>query len=278
MPNVKNIGAPINLIAHGRSGTSLIQSIFANHPAFDICGETSPLVFGVWHSTERLEGIVRWDPTLQGNQDFRLRCGKAVRGATLETFRNPKKRFWMQKPIGIPWVWGILGHRGLSEDEKISWFWEVLAYSFPEGKNITVLRHPYDVVISAEKYWGIAPLKAWESVVKMARILGHEKAQICHAVVYDKLVVEPLAETERIFDAIDRPFNPLCLKAFEKIWVPDMKTRQTEASPDSPRIIARFSHRSEWDHLPLKQFSQDDRNVITAMWRRYGHELVLKSP
>ena len=278
MPNSLNINAPITLVANGRSGTSLIQSIFANHPSFDICGENSALIFGVWHSIERMEGIVRPDPELKAQPNHNLRCGKAVRAAMLETFRQPNKRFWMQKPIGIPWVWGILGHRGLSDDEKASWYWEVLAESFPKGTNITVLRHPYDVVLSAMNYWGITAKQAWDSVVKVARILDHPKSDITHAVVYDRLVQEPLAETELLFEAINRPFNPLSLKAFEKVWVPEMSTRQTEAKPDNPRINAQFSRQSDWGRLKDQDFSEADRDVLISMWRRYGAELSLLPP
>lgn len=278
MPNIHNISAPVTLIANGRSGTSLIQSIFKNHPAFDICGENAALIFGVWHSTERLEGLVRPDNSLGPGADFKLRCGKAVRAATLETFRRPGKKHWMQKPIGVPWVWWALDRQGMTEAERIEWYWQVLKYSFPEGENITVLRHPYDVVLSAEKYWKITFRQAWSSIVKMARILGHPSARISHAVSYDMLVQEPLAETERLFEAINRPFSTKTLLAFEKLWVPDMDTRQTEMKATHPRKLAQFSRQSDWGQLRNESFTQEERDVICAMWQRYGVELTLKSP
>ena len=278
MPNPRNIDAPVTLIANGRSGTSLIQSIFSHHPAFDCCGETAAMVFGVWHSTERLKGIVRPDRNLGATPDFELRCGKAVRAVMLDTFRAGNKRFWMHKPIGVPWVWQTLGKQGMSEAERVKWYWQVMAVSFPESQNITVLRHPYDVVISAVNYWNITPQQAWSSVVRMARILGHRDANITYAVNYSQLVKEPLAETERMFEAIGRPFNPLCLKAFESIWVPDMETRKAAYSAANPRVDDRFSRQKEWSQLAGEDFSEAERNTICSMWRRYGVELVLKSP
>ncbi len=278
MPNIRNINAPITLIANGRSGTSLVQSIFNNHPVFDTCGENAAQIFGTWHATERLKGLVRPDHALGRDIDFRLRCGKAVRAVVLETFRRPGKKHWMQKPIGVPWVWWALGKQGLSEEERIKWYWQVLEYSFPEGQNITVLRHPYDVVLSAEKYWGISLEKAWASIVRMARILGHDSANITHAVSYDQLVQEPLGETERLFSAIDRPFSIKTLQAFERIWVPEMNTRDTALQPDHPRFVARFSRQAEWGRLQGVDFPLEEREVIIAMWRRYGVGLSLKSP
>lgn len=274
MPNSNNILAPVTLIANGRSGTSLIQSIFQNHPAFDICGETAAQIFGTFHATDRLEGLVRADYRLAQGVDFKERSGKATRAAFLDTFRNPNKRFWMHKPIGVPWVWQALGQRGMSEEERIKWYWQVLAYTFPEGTNITVLRHPYDVTLSAEKYWGITLKQAWGSIVRMARILGHRDAAIKHAVVYDSLVQEPLAETERLFAAIERPFNPASLRAFEHIWVPEMGARKVALEENNPRLQARFTRKEEWDRVRAAGFSQEDHNTLSAMWQRYGAELT----
>lgn len=275
MPNVHNINAPITLVANGRSGTSLIQSIFSNHPSFDICGENSAQIFGVWHSTERMKGIVRPDHQLGPQANFNLRCGKAVRAAVLETFRKPGKKHWMQKPIGVPWVWGVLGQQGLSEDERIEWYWNVLAHTFPEGVNITVLRHPFDVVLSAESYWGISHKQAWASIVKMARILGHPAAKVTHAISYEKLVEEPLSETTRLFEAINRPFSSKTLQAFENIWVPEMGTPKTKLEAAHPRTIAGFTRQKEWGLLNKTDFPQEERTIICEMWQRYGSDLSL---
>ena len=274
MPNSKNILAPVTLIANGRSGTSLIQSIFGNHPAFDICGETAAQIFGTFHATDRLEGLVRADNLLEPNVDFKERSGKATRAAILETFRRPGKRYWMHKPIGVPWVWNALGQRGLEEDDRIKWYWDVLAYSFPESMNITVLRHPYDVVLSAEHYWGITLKQAWGSIVRMAQILSHKNANIKHAVVYDLLVQEPLAETERLFSAIERPFNPASLHAFEHLWVPEMGKQKVDLKDDNPRLQAQFARKKDWERVRAAGFSQGDHEVLTAMWEQYGAKLA----
>lgn len=273
MPNTNNILAPVTLLANGRSGTSLIQSIFSNHPGFDTCGETAAQIFGTFHATDRLEGLVRADFRLPKDASFKARSGKATRAALLETFRNPNTRFWMHKPIGVPWVWQALGQSELSEEDRIKWYWDVLAYTFPESENITVLRHPYDVVLSAENYWGITLKQAWGSIVRMAQILGHANANIRHAVVYDRLVQEPLAETERMFTAIDRPFNPSCLRAFEHIWVPEMGERKQALDNSHARHKAKFTRKGDWGRVQDAGFSQEDHDILAAMWHKYGVSL-----
>ncbi|MBL4806608.1 MAG: sulfotransferase [Rhodobacteraceae bacterium] len=181
MPNRFNIHTPITLIANGRSGTSLVQGIFSHHPHFDTCGETASLLFGVWYATEQLKGLVRPDLELGSEGDFDQRCGKAVRASFIATFRAPKKTFWMHKPISIPWVWQVLKNHGLTDAECVTWYWNALNTAFPEAVNITILRHPYDVVLSAMAFWGISAKAAWTSIVKMARILAHPDASVKYA-------------------------------------------------------------------------------------------------
>lgn len=272
MPNKNNIDAPVTLIANGRSGTSLCQAIFSHHPDFDTCGETGALLFGVWHSVEQLKGIVRPDRFLPADSSFDLRCGKAVRAAFITTFRAPNKKYWVHKPIGTPWVWSRIKQTSTAE-EAAAWYWRALTTAFPQSKTITILRHPYDVVLSASEYWKIDVKAAWRSIVNMAEILEHPASSVVHAVDYDQLLHDPAGETLKLFDAVDRPFHTDCLKAFEKLWVQQQKSKPGQISAAPDKIKQNFSRRESWASLKTSDFSNQDHDTLIRMWAKYGVEL-----
>ena len=103
----ENIKSPITLISHGRSGTSLLQNIFDAHPDISVAGETADLIFSTWYSLWRAKGIV---PGLIENGNvvpWEQRAARGVRAVFDEIF-NIETQYWMQKPIGQPFVNGYI--------------------------------------------------------------------------------------------------------------------------------------------------------------------------
>ncbi len=96
MPNIRNIESPITLIAHSRSGTSVLLRAFGLHPDVEAVGETANLVFTTWRALEQISGLTRY-----GNADCSADAAVLVRNAFLHAFPSPK-RHWMHKPIGVP--------------------------------------------------------------------------------------------------------------------------------------------------------------------------------
>ena len=59
----------------------------------------------------------------------------------------------------------------------------LMMYSQP-GKFITILRHPCDVVLSAQGYWGREELQIWRGIATMSRCILHKASKITYAVKF----------------------------------------------------------------------------------------------
>ena len=169
MPNPDNITRPITLVSYGRSGTSLVHRVLGSHPQVDACGETQPLIFGTWEATSRVRNVIRPDTHLPKGVDFDERCAKAVRAVFLAHFDAPGKPRWAHKPINLPYTFD----RRQKENPRrmaraIESYWPIMNACFPEATAITVLRHPYDVALSAQAYWGHPIERIWRHMVRMA--------------------------------------------------------------------------------------------------------------
>ena len=273
MPNPQNIHRPITMISHGRSGTSLAMNILGQHPDVLACGETAPMLFGTWHAMEKERGIIRPDPERPPG-DHDARCAKAVRAVFLATFPDGDSAAaeWMHKPINIPWVMNHLP--GLKDwDEKAGWYWRVLHGSFPGSRNITILRHPYDVVLSAAEYWGAPHGKTWEQLVRMARVLIHPESDVGLGLSHARLVEDRDAEVARLLDHLGLPHHPSCFRATGKVYVP-RRNESRIAKADEPELVSRgFSRRDQWAGIDMAGFTRADRDILAAMWSRFGETL-----
>lgn len=262
------------MISHGRSGTSLIMNILGQHPDVLACGETAPMLFGTWHAMEKVRGIIRPDPELGGGGDHDARCAKAVQAVFLATFPDGRDSAveWMHKPINIPWVMNHLP--GVKDfDLRAAWYWRVLHRSFPESRNITILRHPYDVILSAAEYWGAPHQKTWEALIRMARVLTHADSNVGLALSHARLVEEPDSEVARLLDHLSLVRDPACFRATGKVYVPRRQETRVAKSAE-PDLVARgFSRREQWDSIDRSDFTDTDRDILAAMWSGFGETL-----
>ncbi len=271
MPNLDNINDPITMIAHGRSGTSLCMSILRAHPDVTTVGETASMLFGAFHSMERVGGTIRPDPELGGREAHNARCGKAVRAMYLASFPDDSPR-WMQKPINVPFITHVLpGMRRFRQ--KADWYWNALHTTFPGSTNVTILRHPYDVVLSAAEYWKVPQLRAWKGIVNMARILNHPASNVDFAVVHARLVDDSKTEVARFLDHLNLSHHPKCFAATDKVYVPQRKTNRVPKSDMPEHVVRGFSRRDSWSRLQMSDFRNREREVIAAMWARFGETL-----
>jgi hypothetical protein len=274
MPNPDNITRPVTLVGHGRSGTSVIFNAFRRHPDFDAAGETAPLLFGTWLAMERCKGIVRPDSTLPEAADFEERCAGAVRAAFLSAFPSDRPR-WMHKPIGAPFVWQLLQRQGMEPPAFFAWYWRAMRRSFPGGRVVTVLRHPYDVMLSAERYWGAAHEASWRQLAFMARLLTAPDSAVEAAVSFDDLVADGPAELGRLFDRLGLAMAPGALTALDVGWVTEMGVHRRSRAEAADRFAAGFSRRAEWGRIDRAGLAQPGRAAIAALWRRFGRDLEL---
>lgn len=274
MPNKDNIRRPVTLISNGRSGTSLTFNIFRAHPDFDVCGETAPFLFGTWYSMEKIKGVIRKDYELGANADHNLRCAKVVQSAFIAAFEDNEKTQWMHKPIGVPWTFRMLEAQGMKFNQCIKWYWDVMDTSFPDGRNITILRHPYDVVLSAAKYWGNTHANAWKAIVRMARIINHSRSNIDFGLSHARLVEDRDTEIARLLDHLNLEHHPACFEATDRVYVAERRERPKPKEAMADHVKRGFSHKDSWSEIDMSSFTQRDRDAIVAMWARFGEELT----
>lgn len=277
MPNAQNITRPITLISYGRSGTSLVHNVIADHPDVDGCGETGALLHGVWASSQKVKGVVRNDYDLGRDVDMRLRSGKAVRAVFLSHFKDEDRSRWVHKPINVPATIA-------PEPQTAAWrvrkaagtYWDAMAYSFPDSINITVLRHPYDVITSARAFWGFDVAHIWQQLVNMAVLIDHEQSDIAFAVSYERMSRRPKAEIKRLLDHVGLDERPACYRAAKQVWVPH-EPEKAEALKGRKLSLGgpRFSYKERWSEIDRKSFRRADKDILIKMWARFGETLQL---
>ncbi len=242
------------------------------HPDVTACGETRPMIFGVWQSMERVRGVIRPDPVLGGKDAHDARCAKAVRAVFEATFPDEGQPRWFHKPINTPTE--FRQHmRGLSTQEKGDWYWTVLHNCFPRGQNLTILRHPYDVVLSSVDYWKADPLGAWEGIVGMAELILHQKSDVEFALSHRRLVEDPQPEIARLLTHVGLSHHPRCFNATEKVYVPQRDTNRVPREQMQDHVSRGFSRRDEWHKLDTSKFKDSDRETLVRMWARFGEPL-----
>lgn len=255
MPNITNIKAPISLIAHGRSGTSLLFKAFAARNDMDCIGEAGNLVFTTWRALEHVSGLTRYgkveDPDVYGRD-----AGALVRKAFLTIYPSEREK-WMMKPIGTPRImWDFPGN---DWDALADWYWTVFNTSFPQARKFSIVRHPNDVFLSSKKYWGGKDMALWRAQYIMYKILCHPRAGLRHIVLYDQLVADPEPQMRRMMDRIGVPFEASMMNAFDQLHVPTAGVHvQSDAADILQQKAAKgFSREEEWAEIEDAEFREE---------------------
>ena len=272
MPNPDNSDSPITLLSYGRSGTSLTMSIMRGHPDVLACGETGPMIFGIWQTMERVRGVIRPDPELGGKEAHDARCAKAVRAVFEATFPDEGQPHWFHKPINTSAIFRQSMQRW-STQRQGDWYWNVLNSCFPRGRTLTILRHPYDVVLSSAEYLKADPQGAWEGIVGMAELILHDKSTVDFALSHRRLVEDPEPEITRLLTHLRLSHHPRCYKATERVYVPERNLNRVPKEDMQDHVRRGFSRRDEWHKLDTSKFTDRDRETLVKMWARFGEPL-----
>ena len=275
MPNADNITRPITLVSYGRSGTSLVHRVLGSHPDVDACGETQPLIFGTWEATSRVRNVIRRDIHLPQGVDFDERCAKAVRAVFLGHFDAPGKPRWAHKPINLPYTFERRQKDNPRKmDRALDTYWPIMTACFPQATNITVLRHPYDVALSAQAYWGHPIERIWRHVVRMAQVIDHPDSPIRFAVSHARMSQEPEPEIARLLDHVGLSHDPACFAAATKVYVSAKGAGAKPKAQMTDHVERAFSHRDRWSELDRSSFTDADHEVLTRMWARFDETLT----
>jgi hypothetical protein len=265
MPNLRNIEAPVTLVAFGRSGTSLLSSLFDRHPDFRFAGETANLVFGSWHAAEfSASGI---PPLVEGGKHVPDvdRAARAVRQAFLTCIPDDRPH-WFHKPIGLPVIIPVL-FRSDQWSEAAEWYWKVMRASFPKARYFTVLRNPCDVVLSSQAYWGYDQATMWHSLGLFSYILGHSSSPVDYAIRFEDLTQNRKKATEELFSYLGVRFDDKVMDAFGKVHAPVAgRDKLTEAGASRQR---------EWDRLDARAAPSHLVEPIIKLFSKFGFEVDL---
>ncbi|MCP5419910.1 MAG: hypothetical protein H6970_07160 [Gammaproteobacteria bacterium] len=263
MPNESNIESPIQLVAFGRSGTSLISNVFERHPDFRFVGETANLIFGSWDAVEFSAGGIPqlFDGSYWVSEDER--AGRVIRQTFLTCFPDDKK-YWFHKPIGVPTA--VMSKFDRSRwDEAGEWYWKVMRTSFPHAKYFTLLRHPCDVVLSAQSYWGHDEGGLWWALGFIAYLLTHPASPVRYAIHFDELTESKQDVLQRLFAYLQVPFDAESLGAFDTIHAP------AQGRDDLSRHTA--TRRNEWSRLNPAFVQPFYLEQIDRLFDQFGYAL-----
>lgn len=248
MPNRENIRSPITLFGNGRSGTSVLYRAFSQHPDVEGCGESANLAFTTWRALEQISGLTRYGKIEK--KDYGADAAELVRQAYLTVFPSDKKE-WMHKPIGLPRI-----HRDFLDiepdsDAFVDWYWTTFSRSFPDSRNLALLRNPLDVVISGKRYLGVEDAVMWRSLKFLYAALERGRERLRIVVGYADMIADPVATLKRICEAVALDYSPRMPRAFEQLHVPVRGTMVGTEDQLAEKRKASFLHLEERAALVL---------------------------
>lgn len=256
MPNWRNIYGPITLVGNGRSGTSLVSQLFMNHPDGTYVGETSNLIHSVYYSMASSLPVGR-------KKDI----PDIIRG-NFSTLYPSSEQFWFHKPIGVPLVSNFYKNK---EADFYDWYWTVFDLIFPQATYFTVLRHPLDVIASSREWWGRSYGGIMKSHQLMAELIAHPRSKVKYAVNFDDLIKNPEAKSKELFNYLNIPFHPNCLKAFERGHVMTKDHKHNEAVMKKKKEKA-FKRIEQWNKIPPVLLTDEFKGSINKCFTKFNLE------
>lgn len=264
MPNEGNIASPCVLIAYGRVGSTLLLDVFRRHHHIQALGETVQLIFNSWLDKEK---ELNDNGQTISNEQLNFLCGDAVRSTFLRIFHDTRQA-WFQKPIGAPnALFYKFGEYKVDDWPLLAeWYWTVMSHSFPDARYFTVLRHPFDIILSAKKKWKTPEERTWRNLGLIAFLLTHPMSKVDYAISYDDLIAKPEETLGQLFTHLNLEFDPQSLNAFSTLHL---------ASPGREIKDGEVPNwKQEWDSLDMS-YAAPYFHHIEELFRRYNKPLQL---
>lgn len=266
MPNDSNVASPVTLLGLGRSGTSLIAASFGLREDFVNCGETGGLIFGVWEGA-KLSFVPyprEYWTTFEENDDEK--SAYFVR-ETIKGLFPSNQPYWFQKPAGLPITfldWSLLpGERSPVTNFPVEWYWKVLTTSFPKSSFVTVLRDPFDMVLSRVEHSGWAARDTLIAATQVYEVIQYGWDNFKSIILFDDLISDFDGSMRKMCDDIQIPFDSSMSGAINENHAPVVKR-----GPKS-------NHRDRWAELAGIELSAAEIGVLQNTWNRMGRELTI---
>jgi hypothetical protein len=150
----------------------------------------------------------------------------------------------------------------------------LLKMAFPRAKIVRVLRHPLDVCVSMMSNnltHGFNCGYRIEDTVRhfaaMFELFEHYRSQMTvgdYELRYERFVREPLAETERLLEYLELPFEEACMRFHE--------SRRYAPTPSYAQVTEPLNDRSIDRHRHYTQQLQPFVGPLAPMMRASGYD------
>jgi len=210
------------IVGVGRSGTSLLQSMFAAHPRLEYMPETSFIRrYVVGNRLLKLFNAAGKAAVIQKLEEDVLfaRTGLDVSslvGSALEQNGDLDRNIYCQMVLatasqaGTSWVG--------DKDPRLIEFLPLLRNVLPDAQVVNIIRDPRDVLVSKKNAAWSKHGHVWKHVfanrvqLKLGRSFGHKRfAQNYHELLYEELIASPRDVLNDLCEKIGLPFDEAML-------------------------------------------------------------------
>ncbi len=106
-----------------------------------------------------------------------------------------------------------------------------------------------------------------------AGVFDHAGMRDGEADVRGRVVDDPGPEVARLLAHLDLDPDPASVSATGKVFVPEMGTNKVSKDAVPDQVRRGFSRREAWHQIDMSEFEEAQREVLVAMWARFGEAL-----
>lgn len=225
MPSFSNVQSPISIYGVGRSGSTLLQSIFHHLGWIQACNETIGLVMGAWSGAHFSPLASDVEAVGHGKHITAMR---AVHGALINALPSAKGG-WIQKLSGVPnnFVWEpFLTDEDNSDFHGLypfpfRFYQGCLLRCFPSSKNILLVRNPLEIAISRASFSGWQREAVLVDVAVAYRACAlMTRAHFDVIVGFDELRSQSEQTMAHVLQRVGIDWNPKVMHAFDHHHAP----------------------------------------------------------
>lgn len=250
-----DIGAPVTLIGLGRSGTTLIEKAFSSCMDVCSCGETGGIIFGTYAGA--MDSY--FDSPNLNYETRETFSADVVRKLFQSLFPISEAEHWFHKPAGIPKMipWEAYRVQADRFEFPTTWYWNTFDAVFPRARYITVLRNPWDIVISRMAFSGWPEVGLWNDIKIMYDFI-YERLDDIDVLFYEDIQRSPYDEMRLLFSRLGitpgASLEEICLTRH----VPSEETGKREIS----------------NGLEGPNYDAETVNLVRGVWERFGRNFA----